>query len=108
MSTPHRIVTVPSLAEPVGFAHAVVSSPGRTVHLGGQTAPRRVMLYGTQGIGKTTFGAMAPRPIFIQTEDGLAGIECDRENLELHAQARHSQSLLRNPRRTAPGFVPHV
>lgn len=41
MSTPHRIVTVPSLAEPVGFAHAVVSSPGRTVHLGGQTAQRR-------------------------------------------------------------------
>lgn len=40
MSTPHRIVTVPGLAEPVGFAHAVVSSPGRTVHLGGQTAQR--------------------------------------------------------------------
>jgi enamine deaminase RidA (YjgF/YER057c/UK114 family) len=38
MSTPHRIVAVPGLAEPVGFAHAVVAAPGRTVYLGGQTA----------------------------------------------------------------------
>lgn len=36
--TPHEIVTAPGLAEPVGFAHAVVAGPGRTVHLGGQTA----------------------------------------------------------------------
>lgn len=36
--TPHEIVTAPGLAAPVGFAHAVVAAPGRTVHLGGQTA----------------------------------------------------------------------
>jgi enamine deaminase RidA (YjgF/YER057c/UK114 family) len=35
--TPHRIVNPPSLAEPVGFAHAVVAAPGRTIWLGGQT-----------------------------------------------------------------------
>ena len=34
----HEIVTAPGLAEPVGYAHAVVASPGRTVYLGGQTA----------------------------------------------------------------------
>jgi enamine deaminase RidA (YjgF/YER057c/UK114 family) len=34
----NKIVNVPSLAEPVGFAHAVVAGPGRTVYLGGQTA----------------------------------------------------------------------
>ena len=34
--TPHRIVNPPSLAEPVGFAHAVVAAPGRTIWLGGQ------------------------------------------------------------------------
>lgn len=39
--TPHEIVTAPGLAEPVGFAHAVVAAPGRTVHLGGQTAQGR-------------------------------------------------------------------
>lgn len=39
--TPHEIVTAPDLAEPVGFAHAVIAAPGRTVHLGGQTAQNR-------------------------------------------------------------------
>ncbi|MFL6121905.1 RidA family protein [Actinophytocola sp.] len=37
----HEIVTAPGLAEPVGFAHAVVAAPGRTIHLGGQTAQGR-------------------------------------------------------------------
>jgi len=36
------------------------------------------MLYGTHGIGKSTWGAQAPRPIFIQTEDGLGEIDCER------------------------------
>lgn len=35
----------------------------------------RVMLYGPHGMGKTTFGAGAPSPIFIQTEDGLGLLE---------------------------------
>jgi enamine deaminase RidA (YjgF/YER057c/UK114 family) len=34
----HEIVNPASLAKPVGFAHAVVATPGRTVYLGGQTA----------------------------------------------------------------------
>jgi enamine deaminase RidA (YjgF/YER057c/UK114 family) len=34
----HRIVNPDSLAPPVGFAHAVVAAPGRTVFLGGQIA----------------------------------------------------------------------
>lgn len=37
--------------------------------------PRRILLYGTQGIGKSTFGAMAPASIFIPTEDGLGDIK---------------------------------
>jgi enamine deaminase RidA (YjgF/YER057c/UK114 family) len=36
MKSEHRIVTAPGLAEPVGYAHAVVAAPGRTVYLGGQ------------------------------------------------------------------------
>ncbi|HEX8877839.1 MAG TPA: hypothetical protein VF777_13905, partial [Phycisphaerales bacterium] len=30
---------------------------------GRKARPRRVMLYGTHGIGKSTFGAMAEKPI---------------------------------------------
>ncbi len=36
--TEHQIVTSPDLPAPVGYAHAVIAAPGRTVHLGGQTA----------------------------------------------------------------------
>jgi enamine deaminase RidA (YjgF/YER057c/UK114 family) len=36
--TEHEIVTSPDLPAPVGYAHAVIAAPGRTVHLGGQTA----------------------------------------------------------------------
>jgi hypothetical protein len=39
-------------------------------------APRRCMVYGVQGVGKSTFAARAPNPIFIQTEDGLGEIDC--------------------------------
>ena len=35
---PHELVNPPELSPPVGFAHAVVAAPGRTVYLGGQTA----------------------------------------------------------------------
>jgi enamine deaminase RidA (YjgF/YER057c/UK114 family) len=34
----HQIVTADSLAPPVGYAHAVIAAPGRTVYLGGHTA----------------------------------------------------------------------
>jgi enamine deaminase RidA (YjgF/YER057c/UK114 family) len=34
----HEIVTAQELPAPVGYAHAVIAAPGRTVHLGGQTA----------------------------------------------------------------------
>lgn len=39
--------------------------------------PRRVMLYGVEGIGKSTFGSLAQNPIFIPTEDGLNDIDCE-------------------------------
>jgi len=34
----HQIVVAAELATPVGYAHAVIAAPGRTVYLGGQTA----------------------------------------------------------------------
>ena len=47
------------------------------INKGRKAQPRRVMLYGTHGIGKSTFGAMADKPIFVPTEDGLADIDCE-------------------------------
>lgn len=42
--------------------------------------PPRIIIYGNHGLGKSTFGSMAPNPVFIQTEDGLAGLDCARLN----------------------------
>ena len=41
-------------------------------------APRRTLIYGPGGVGKSTFGASADAPVFIQTEDGLATIDVPR------------------------------
>ena len=38
MTTPHEILNPPELADPIGFSHAVVAAPGRTVYIAGQTA----------------------------------------------------------------------
>lgn len=40
--------------------------------------PLRVLLYGTEGIGKSTFGASAPAPAFIGAEDGTAHLDVKR------------------------------
>jgi len=53
-----------------------VSTLLKQVESGRHCAPRRVMLFGTHGIGKSTWAAQAANPIFIQTEDGLGEIEC--------------------------------
>lgn len=35
----------------------------------------RIVIYGDAGTGKTTFGACAPAPVFLQTEDGLGNLD---------------------------------
>ncbi len=45
---------------------------------GKQHGPRRILLYGQQGVGKSTWASQAPNPIFLNLEDGLADIECDK------------------------------
>lgn len=48
------------------------------IQSGPKPAPRRTEVYGSHGVGKSTLASKAPRPIFIQTEDGLGEIDCDR------------------------------
>ena len=38
----------------------------------------RIMIYGYEGVGKSTWAASAPNPIFIQTEDGLDNIDTNK------------------------------
>jgi len=42
---------------------------------GTTVVPPKILIYGPEGVGKSTFGANAPIPLFIQTEDGLNYIE---------------------------------
>lgn len=49
-----------------------------SIKRGPDLKPPRIFLYAVEGIGKTTFAANAPAPIFIQTEDGLGGIDAAR------------------------------
>ncbi len=49
----------------------------KEVHSGRRHTPPRLLIYGTEGIGKSTTASQAPAPIFIPTEDGLDQIECD-------------------------------
>lgn len=45
---------------------------------GRASKPPRVLCYGPEGVGKSTFGSQTPKPVFIQTEDGLDEIDCDK------------------------------
>lgn len=46
------------------------------VQRGRTPRPPRLLVYGTPGIGKSTFGSQAPSPVFMPTEDGLDEIDC--------------------------------
>lgn len=39
-------------------------------------APRRCMIHGVQGVGKSSWASTSDHPVFIQTEDGLGEIDC--------------------------------
>jgi hypothetical protein len=48
------------------------------VQTGRLEKPKRVLLYGCEGIGKSTFAAHAPAPIFLGPEDGTAQLDVAR------------------------------
>lgn len=57
-----------------------VTAPSRngllsTVKKGRERRPPRLLIYGTPGIGKSTFAASMPDPIFVQTEDGAGELD---------------------------------
>ncbi|MCR5414830.1 MAG: ATP-binding protein [Kiritimatiellae bacterium] len=49
-----------------------------SIQSGRRPSPPRLMVYGAEGVGKSSFAAKAPKAVFIQTEDGLSEIECSR------------------------------
>lgn len=49
------------------------------------TVPLRVLVYGQAGIGKSTFAAGAPSPIFVGAEDGTSELEVVRYPVEMQS-----------------------
>ena len=49
-----------------------------TIQKGIVIRPRRTVLYGVHGIGKSTWAAGWPSPIFVQTEEGADDIDVDK------------------------------
>ncbi len=47
------------------------------IRKGRQVKPRRVMIYGDNGVGKSTFAASWPRPVFLNLEDGTNDLDVD-------------------------------
>jgi hypothetical protein len=52
-----------------------------------QTAPR-IILYGPEGVGKTTFGASCPNPLFICAERGADSLDVHRVNITTYEEAK--------------------
>ena len=59
---------------PSRATHSPVKDWSNQIQAKGSGLPSRVILHGVESIGKTSFGACAPKPIFIQTR-GETGLE---------------------------------
>jgi hypothetical protein len=74
----------PTAAAPANASQAVLpAKPSGRMALGkvikGRLAkPMRLLVYGIEGVGKSTFAAAAPAPIFLGAEDGTSELDVER------------------------------
>jgi hypothetical protein len=63
---------------------------------GKQTRAQRVVIYGVESVGKSTFAAQFPKPLFLDVEGGTAHLDTDRVEIatlaELESAIRECQS----------------
>lgn len=59
------------------------------IRQGKQTKPRRTLIYGDNGIGKSTWAASWPKPLVLNLEDGTNNIECDSTERITTLEAYH-------------------
>ena len=53
-----------------------------TLKTGVSKAPPRILLYGEEGVGKTTFAANSPKPVFLRTERGEGKLDVTAWDIE--------------------------
>lgn len=69
MTQPNR-----STQAPAGSMRMTLSN----ISKGKVERPMRVLAYGVPGVGKSSFGAASPRPIFLASEDGTSHLDVER------------------------------
>jgi hypothetical protein len=60
------------------------------IQTGKQDRPQKVLIYGVEGIGKSTLASKFPAPIFIDVEDRTAHLSIDRFSARNYAQVMES------------------
>lgn len=60
------------------------------------SAPPILCLYGDEGIGKSSFAANAPSPVFIFTENGVGNLDVPRWKVETYEEVMEATSALIN------------
>lgn len=68
--------TKPAISSPVPIRTPRMSVSN--IVKGKRASPYRLLIHGVDGVGKSTFGADAPEPVFIGTEDGTDHIDTSR------------------------------
>jgi hypothetical protein len=57
---------------------------------GKQTRAQRVVLYGVESVGKSTFAAQFPKPLFLDIEQGTSHLDVDRCDINSWKQLTES------------------
>ncbi len=68
--------TVTNMVAEAPAPRTTAPNPLAAIRRGRMLQPPRILLAGTEGIGKSTFAAKAPNTIFVPTEDGLNELDC--------------------------------
>jgi GTPase SAR1 family protein len=58
---------------------------------GKEQRPKKIVIYGPEGIGKSTFASQFPDPLFIDTEGGTSNLDVRRKrSMLIHMFVRQS------------------
>jgi hypothetical protein len=69
---------------------------------GKQTRAQRVVIYGVESVGKSTFAAQFPRPLFLDVEGGTSHLDTDRVSIDT---ASDLESAIRECQATDYGTI---
>ena len=73
----------------------------QNIKRGVQQRPQRVIIYGPEGVGKSTLAAGLPAPLFLDTEEGTQHMNVDRS-----CSAGHGTGIF--PHRRCPAGLPEL